>query len=988
MASVTQLVPDFLGGVSKLPDDRKSPGQVREAINAYPDSTFGLTKRPGLKFLKALDQTNQGTVFSGTALDNAKWFYIHRDGDETYIGCIVGHGTAASANIHVWNAKADGNGHYIKSTITASNTNKAYLNSTDKNDYQVLTVQDTTIITNRTKVITPKAATSFTAQTKATVQLKGVDNSAVYSFKIQVGDNAVKTISMTSDSSATADEILTDLKDAIDTLANASTAGFEAFKSGSSTVYKLSSSLEIESTAAFTITEVSGGINGNYLEVFQDKVGTVANLPAQSKHDRVVEIVNTSADEDQYYSKFVAENGVSGPGYWEETLKPGIASGPGLTASTMPHELVNTGLNTFTFQPITWTDRLVGDDVTNSQPSFIKKNSSNAYVGKIEQTFFSNNRLGFLTGDNVVMSQAGEFYNFYSITAQTATDADPIDISCSSVSHALLHGVLPVTQGLMLFSEKEQFLMYSADGNLKPSTALIRSVSNFEMDTDIDPVSIGPINYFVSKTPANTRVFGIAPQREGQTPEVIDIGKTVSEYIPNTMESLLASSQNAFVLLYGSSTNTIYLYRILPSGQAQITSWFNWKLPGKVLHVEVDSDVVYIVIKDDSDASSGNHRYHLLTSNLSATPEDEALISSTGVRINPYMDMYAKASSIVADYVESITLTEAGSNYSSAPTVTITNTNTDTNPGSNATATATVANGAVTGFTITNGGTNYSSGATVSFSGGGGSGAKALAVIANKSKCYLPYDDIATLNPLVMKTGDVSSNFSAITESGLTYATTRGTDSTGDYFLITNENLISDLSRMIVGYEYEYDIHLPKTFFRQNGAVPDYTANLTISRMKFSVERSSAIGFKVLSKGIRGEKQILTGNNSTTAFEIFIDYVDKNDVKVLVNGTEEKGFTLSDPTATTKTLTFTTAPALNANIEVFIDPWYEIIPSQLANTYLANDVPLNEQHVFSVPIHQRTDAFSMRVFSTAPFPVSLTSLMWEGNYSPRFYRRT
>ena len=239
MASVTQLVPDFLGGVSKLPDDRKSPGQVREAINAYPDSTFGLTKRPGLKFLKALDQTNQGTVFSGTALDNAKWFYIHRDGDETYIGCIVGHGTAASANIHVWNAKADGNGHYIKSTITASNTNKAYLNSTDKNDYQVLTVQDTTIITNRTKVITPKAATSFTAQTKATVQLKGVDNSSVYSFKIQVGGNAVQTISMTSDSSATADEILTDLKSAIDTLANASTAGFEAFKSGSSTGYKL-----------------------------------------------------------------------------------------------------------------------------------------------------------------------------------------------------------------------------------------------------------------------------------------------------------------------------------------------------------------------------------------------------------------------------------------------------------------------------------------------------------------------------------------------------------------------------------------------------------------------------------------------------------------------------------------------------------------------------------------------------------------------------
>ena len=49
MASVTQRVPNYLGGVSKQPDDKKFPGQVREALNAYPDPTFGLQKRPGLK---------------------------------------------------------------------------------------------------------------------------------------------------------------------------------------------------------------------------------------------------------------------------------------------------------------------------------------------------------------------------------------------------------------------------------------------------------------------------------------------------------------------------------------------------------------------------------------------------------------------------------------------------------------------------------------------------------------------------------------------------------------------------------------------------------------------------------------------------------------------------------------------------------------------------------------------------------------------------
>ena len=88
MASVTQRVQSYTGGVSKQPDDKKFPGQVREALNSYPDPTFGLQKRPGLKFLTVL-KDGSGTAYDNTDLDNAKWFYIHRDNDEKYIGCIA-----------------------------------------------------------------------------------------------------------------------------------------------------------------------------------------------------------------------------------------------------------------------------------------------------------------------------------------------------------------------------------------------------------------------------------------------------------------------------------------------------------------------------------------------------------------------------------------------------------------------------------------------------------------------------------------------------------------------------------------------------------------------------------------------------------------------------------------------------------------------------------------------------------------------------------
>ena len=49
MASVTQTIPQFSLGMSEQPDNLKFPGQVTEIVNAIPDVTKGLFKRPGAK---------------------------------------------------------------------------------------------------------------------------------------------------------------------------------------------------------------------------------------------------------------------------------------------------------------------------------------------------------------------------------------------------------------------------------------------------------------------------------------------------------------------------------------------------------------------------------------------------------------------------------------------------------------------------------------------------------------------------------------------------------------------------------------------------------------------------------------------------------------------------------------------------------------------------------------------------------------------------
>ncbi len=89
MASVSQRIPNFLGGFSQQPDSLKLPGQLTQADNCLPDPTYGLLRRPGLKLVSAL--TN--------ATSDGRWFSIFRDSTEQYIGQF-----SPSGQLRVWNA--------------------------------------------------------------------------------------------------------------------------------------------------------------------------------------------------------------------------------------------------------------------------------------------------------------------------------------------------------------------------------------------------------------------------------------------------------------------------------------------------------------------------------------------------------------------------------------------------------------------------------------------------------------------------------------------------------------------------------------------------------------------------------------------------------------------------------------------------------------------------------------------------------------------
>ena len=866
MPAVTQRVDDYLGGVSRQSDDKKLPGQVEECINGYPDPTFGLTKRPGFQHI--------GNLGTGTTYDNSKWFFISRTDTEKYIGCITPASGGSTGAIAIWNAVT-----FAACTVTYGTGAQAYLTGA-RTDYDILTIQDKSIITNKTKVVAKIADPTFNANRQGTYKISGTSIETTYS-----GSVAGSNWTVTTDSDDTYSDALTKIKTAIDAL---SISGL--------TTTKLKDSIRLTRNASFTLTG-TGGPFANQLTVFQDQVPTLVELPSESVHNHVVKVVNSGALTKAYYLKYVANDGTSGPGYWTETIAPDTSTG--LDNSTMPHELVNTSVNNFTFQRITYAARDVGDDETNSHPSFV--------AGKITQSFFHNNRLGFLSGDTISMSQSAKFFNFYHTSAQIVTDSDPIDLSASTTKPVALHSVLPSNQGLVLFSANQQFLMGSNDGILTPTKTVIRTIANYEMDTVIDPVDTGTTINFISKTPSYTRVFAMITRGENENPQVADIGKVVNEWIPADMDTLISSAQNQFIAFSGQSTRYIYLFRQYVEGtDIKLQTWFNWQAPGTVQTIASDSDEFFAVTKQGG-------QFTLSKASLSQSPEDAIIVNNDGQRLNPCIDLYATASSVVWD-------------------------------------------------------------ATNEF-----------------SKCFIPYNDATNLTPVLIIKGTTATG--QFIESGFTISPERVVESGNTYFKVPFKNLTSIASDVIVGYKYDFDVTLPKTYYKVDDdmKISDFTANLTVARMKFAVGLSGVMGFKLKSKGIRQGKREYTGDGSTTVFNWVDDdlsYVDDDQIKVKLDNVVTTAFTVDTTSGTVPKITFSSAPANGVKILIYLDEWYSLNPVIKADQYLANDIPISDHTIFTLPIHQKTDNFTLRLFNDSPFPVSLNSMMWEGIYSPRFYRRT
>ena len=310
------------------------------------------------------------------------------------------------------------------------------------------------------------------------------------------------------------------------------------------------------------------------------------NLPASAPDGFIVKITGEKgSNTDDYYVRYDAATQV-----WRECVRPGLKNH--IKNNTMPHVLVREADGTFTFKEAEWEAREAGDEDSNPLPSFIDNT--------INDIFYHRNRLGFLSGENVILTRSADFFNFWMASAMEVQDTDPIDLAVSDNKIATLYHAVPFDAELILFSKDAQFALRS-DNVLTPKDAyLTPPVTHFGCSLKATPVNAGRNIYFLAERSeySTVREFFVAADNT-DSKDAQDITSHVPSYLPNGTYKIAPSSvENILMFLTEGDEESMYVYKYLfIDSVRQQASWSRWNLGGTIYGASFIEDSLYIVVE-------------------------------------------------------------------------------------------------------------------------------------------------------------------------------------------------------------------------------------------------------------------------------------------------------------------------------------------------------------------------------------------------------
>ena len=565
MPLINSSIPNLIQGVSQQPDSVRFDGQCEEQINAVGSLTEGLMKRPPTEFIS--------NIFSSEIPENAFVGFMERDDDEAYVVVIQ------TGELKIFHALS-GTPATVDGLTSKTLLQTDYLYSTSpKTSIKMLTIGDTTYLLNKDVTtdmddikISEKLGSgkSSTGHRRAIVFVKQGAYKSDYTIKIFNSNNAA-VIDHTYTSGPSRNSA-GDPQDINATTAYIRDGIFNVFSSTERTTYEVAKLGE--NAIILTVPEdgsisVSDGVGDTGLGLVFREVTKITDLPTFCVEGFKVKVQgDEESDADDYYVKFRATVGdndtseytaeIEGKGTWVETVGP--EEYVAIDGDTMPQVLTLTDfspvtkLATFTLNNMLFDEKRCGDSNSNPSPSFIGNQLDNIFLYK--------NRLGFLHGQNLIMTAAGlgnlsdngtQQYNFFRNTVTTLLDGDLIDLQVSSEKVTFLKHAIQFQSDLVIFSDNGQFVLKGGD-LLTPRTVSITRATTYETDNSVPPIGVGQYIYFPFERGVNTGVKEFMVNADSDVYLAEEITSHVPAYIPDNIISMTASETNNIIALTNGKT--------------------------------------------------------------------------------------------------------------------------------------------------------------------------------------------------------------------------------------------------------------------------------------------------------------------------------------------------------------------------------------------------------------------------------------------------
>ena len=563
---VSSTIPNLISGVSQQPWNVRLPTQAEEQVNCQSSVTDFLKRRPATRHLARIRDT--------PAANGIASHHINRDETEQYIV------TADASGINVFDLEGNAK------TVSVTGTGAAYLAAAiaPNRDLRFLTINDYTFILNRRVAVKTLPDLSPKRQPEAIVFIKQASYNTTYELIL----NGITYATTTEDGIAPADEPADKLSslDICTALVDKIPKDVFSIQTSNSTIW-----IRRHDGGDFTV-KVQDSRSNTHTSVCKGKVQRFSDLPTVAPRGFVTEIIgDASSSFDNYFCVFEPSDAgdAFGSGTWKETVKPGIPCK--LDPATLPHALIRQADGTFTFGPLEWGERICGDEDSAPFPSFVGRT--------LNGLFFYRNRLSFLSGENVVMSEVGEFFNFFLTTVTTLVDSDVVDVAASHTKSSILHHAVAFSGGLLLFSDQSQFVL-EHDTVLSNATVSIKPVTEFEASMKATPVSSGKTVFFATDKGewGGVREYITLPDNSDQN-DASDITAHVPRYVRGNVSRLECSTNEDMLLVLSEEMRTsLWLYKYFWNGSEKIQSaWSRWDMCGEVLSAAILNTGVYLIMQ-------------------------------------------------------------------------------------------------------------------------------------------------------------------------------------------------------------------------------------------------------------------------------------------------------------------------------------------------------------------------------------------------------